>query len=123
MRKLDLSSYQMSETGDPEAEVHNYDVRWSIGEVLLCKDQELSARQLLANDDLYRKLRDWPEATILLEEAEYQTIRQAFERLTGWQRYDVPMVRRVLEETPEVDVQEKPPTTNGVQQEAVPAAQ
>lgn len=114
MRKLDLTGYQVSETGDPEAEVHDYDVRWSIGEVLLCKDQNLSARELLANDDLFRKIRDWPEDTILLEEAEYLVIRQAFERLTGFQRYDVPLVRRILEETLEVEVQEKP-AANGVE--------
>ena len=123
MRKLELTSYKVSETGDPGAEVHDYDVRWSVGEVLLCKDQGLSARELLASDDLFRKIRDWPEDTILLEEAEYQRLKQAFERLTGYQRFDVEMVRRVLD-CPEVEVQEKPPSTNGAEeQEALPAAQ
>jgi hypothetical protein len=105
MRRIELASYKVSETGAPDAEEHDYDVRWSLGEVLLARDQGLTARQLLENHDLFRKLRDHPQDTILLEEAEYQRLRQAVEQITGYSRFDVEMVRRVLE-APEVEVQE-----------------
>ncbi len=108
MRKLNLASYEFSETNEPNAEVHDYDVRWSMGEVLLARDQGLTARQLLENNDLYRKLRDWPEDTILLEEAEYDALAQSFNSVTGFGKSDVEMVRRVLG-AEEVEVEEKSP--------------
>ena len=50
-----------------------------------------------------------PNQIVALREliAEYQRLHQAIERLTGYSRFDVEMVRRVLE-APEVEVQEAP---------------
>lgn len=115
MRKIDISNYTITDVVQPSGEaVENpYDFRYSIGEVLLAREQGMTARQLLAADDLFRKIRDWPDDTLLLEEAEYQVLHQAFERMTGYGKYDVELVRRVLE-AQEVQVQEKP--SNGAQE-------
>lgn len=116
MRKINLASYQIANPLQPDAETDTYDVRNSMGEVMLSADQNLSARQLLASHDLFRKLRDHPEDTILLEEGEYVIVLQAFETVTGFTKNDVEMVERVLD-AKEIEVQEKAeaPAVNGAE--------
>lgn len=121
MRKLDLRSYKLVNALDPDAEPDDYDVRNTLGEVLLAADLNLNASQLLANHDLFRKLRDHPEDIILLEEIEWGRLVAAFETVTGFSKNDVELVQRVLK-APEVEVQEKveeevaPQGDNGVVQ-------
>lgn len=120
MRKLDLAHYYLpnAEGGDPD----EYDVRNTLGEVLLAADQNVSGRELLANHDLFRKLRDHPEASILLEEPEWGRLVVAFETVTGFSKNDVELVQRVLN-AEQVEVQEKVETpVNGAEApETVPA--
>lgn len=120
MRKIDISSYTVTDVVQPSGEevANPYDVRYSIREVLLARDQGMTARQLLSADDLSRKIKDWPDDTLLLEESEYQVLQQAFERMTGYGKYDVELVRRVLN-AEEVQVQEKPSANWAETQEAV----
>lgn len=124
MRKLNLAPYQIVNPLEPDAEPDTYDLRNSMGEVLLAADQNLSASQLLANHDLFRKLRDHPEDTILLEEAEYAVVLQAFETVSGFTKNDVEMVDRVLN-AESVEVQEKveAPAVNGAEaREQIPVS-
>lgn len=124
MRKLDLTNYFLvNPQAEAGAEPDEYDVRFTLGEVLLAADQNVTGSQLLANHDLFRKLRDHPELIILLEEPEWARLVLAFETVTGFSKNDVQLVRRVLE-AEEVEVQEKVETpVNGAEApETVPAA-
>lgn len=75
----------------------DYDVRNSLIEVLFAPNQGLSARDILDRDDLARKIRDWPDATLLLEDTEYDKVKQALESVTGFGRNDVEFVRRIFQ--------------------------
>lgn len=106
MRKLDLADYSVEMLSPGGGNVQEpYQVRWSILGVLFSQ-RNLAAHELLQLDDLGRKVMNHPNGdAILLEEADYQKIRKAFEAFQGFSRMDVELVRRVLN-APEVEVEE-----------------
>jgi len=101
MRKLAVTNYKVKING---AET-DYDVRDSLADMLLAPNLRLNGACLLANNALATKIAEAPGPDVLLEEVEYQTLRNACNTLTGYARQDVELVRRVME-APEVTVKE-----------------
>jgi hypothetical protein len=103
MRKIDLTSY-LVEVDDKGTE-KPFDVKGSISAILYHPDLKLRARDLLDNDRLAQKIKH-SQDSVLLEEAEYDKVKAAFESISGFEINDVELVKRVLDaET--VEVQEK----------------
>lgn len=106
MRKIDLTPYEFKGTGPDgkEAIIPAFNVKGSIVNALYHPELRLGARVLLDNDRLAQKI-DKCDGSVLLEESEYEQVKSAFEKITGFERIDVELVRRVLE-APEVSVKE-----------------
>lgn len=83
-----------------------YNVVDSIIEVMMSPDLRLSAKEILERQAIAQRLMDCPDEEILLEEADYNKIYSAFEGITGFNRRDVELVRRVFE-APQVEVRAK----------------
>ncbi len=99
MKTLDLTAYLQ----DPsDLQSAPYPVRDTLMNVLFVVPN-LKARELLARDDLARKIRDFAGApdTFELEEAEALQLVTAFEAAQGFTRNDVELVRRVLALAPD----------------------
>jgi hypothetical protein len=99
MRKLDLTPYDV---GGKEP----YNVKMSISNALYNPELRLGYKALLENAKLADKIEN-ANGSVLLEEEEYARIRKAFEAITTFTKSDVGLVKRVMEETPEVNVKEK----------------
>jgi hypothetical protein len=103
MRKINIDPYDV--VVDEKGTKLPFEVKGSIINSLYHPDLRLSAKELLDNDRLAQKIKDcWHVA--LLEEAEYERVKHAFEVIRGWELNDVEMVKRVLEAEP-VEVAEK----------------
>ncbi len=121
MRSIDLTRYPLviSPDGQKEPlkcpkcgtevekpiELPEYDVKSTLIEVLFAPDLRLAALETLERDDLAHKIKDWPDNTLLLEEADYQKVKAGLESLRGFGRNDVEFIRRV-EKAPEVAVKQ-----------------
>ncbi len=93
----------------PDAQMEttvDYNVRDSIIEILFHPDLQLGARAVLDRDAFARKIKDWPDNDLLLEEEEYKKVVAALEVLRGLARRDVEFIKRVLN-APQVEVQPK----------------
>ena len=97
MKKIDLTNYQVGELP--------YDVKTSITNLMFNPELKLSGRELLAQDALAKKIED-AGGYVLLEEAEYQKVKRAFDTFSGFSRADLLLVDRVLN-AQEVAVKEK----------------
>jgi hypothetical protein len=106
MRRVDLSSYKVPVKSPGGVDEVEYDVRDSCIEVLLSRELNLTARELLDRDDLARKIRDCPDGHMLLEEGEWAKLAQSVNAVKGFGRADVEWVRRVLD-AEQVQVEEK----------------
>ena len=93
MRKIDLTPYlvEVEDKGTQKP----FDVKMSIFASLYHPDLKLSAMELLSNDKIGIKVKA-SEGSILLEEAEYEKVKRAFETLRGFDMNDVELVKRVL---------------------------
>ncbi|MBA7714230.1 hypothetical protein ES703_123247 [subsurface metagenome] len=119
MRRLDISDYTVEllnpkagekrddDSLEPETLDIPYDVKRSLVEMLLSKQLELNARALLERDEIARKILHCTDGFVFLEEEEYKKLVSAIETLRGLGRPDVPLMRRILEETEQVEVEEK----------------
>lgn len=97
MRQIDVSNYSVRVRGE-EGEWTDlpYEVKDSMIEVLLARDQQLSGPGLLKRNDLARKVMA-ADGVVLLEETEWDELVTAFSTVKGLGRPDVELVRRVLE--------------------------
>ena len=80
------------------------DVRMSAAGILFFPHLRLSARQAVENSRIARLIEAAGES-VLLEEADYQVLRNAVETFEGYSREDLTLITRVLE-APEVEVSE-----------------
>lgn len=96
MKKIDLTEYQ--------AEEKPYNVKNTMVALLFNPGLKLSARDLIAQDALAKKI-EQSDGSIILEDAEYQKVKKSVEVITGWQRGDLEFVNRVLEAN-DVEVKE-----------------
>ena len=87
MKKIDLTPYTL---GEQEVSVKN-----SIVLVMFNSSLKLSARDLIAQDALAKKI-EASEGSILLEASEYIKVKNAFESFTGFGRGDLQLIERVL---------------------------
>lgn len=87
MKKIDLTPYFV---GEQEVKIKD-------GIVLLLFNpmQKLSARDLIAQDALAKKI-EVSEGVVLLEASEYIKIKNAFESFSGFGRGDLELINRVL---------------------------
>lgn len=106
-RKINLENYPFQGFDEKGKEKEfPYDVKGSLVTILFNRDLNLDAVELLDRDDLAHKIRDCKEKEVLLEEAEYQKVKQAVDVFKGFSRNDVEFVRRVLK-APQIEVEEK----------------
>lgn len=103
MREINLAQYEVQARAVPQDgkgttldKTFKYDVRGSLIEILFAPELGLKALEVLARDDLARKIRDWPDETLLLEDAEYEKVKSAIENVTGLGRDEIELIRRVL---------------------------
>ena len=94
-----------------------YDMKESLIELLLSRDNALSGRELLARDDLARKINECPDGTMLVDQSDWDKMVTSIETVKGLGRPDVEFARRILE-APEVDVEEKKDTQESEQSPA-----
>mgnify|MGYP001619773014 FL=1 len=111
MRQIDLTEYELEikippQDGKPDTEKFRYDVRGSLIEVLFAPELQLKARDILDRDDLARKIRDWKNNLLILEEAEFEKLKHAIENAGGLGRNEIQLIRRILE-APQVEVEVK----------------
>lgn len=113
MRKLDLSNYEIDGLVDKKDEKDGiidrepgrvpYDVRKSIIFIMFSPDQRLNALELLSRDKLANKINDCQEDFVLLEQAEYEKIKNAANIVQGYSQNDIELVKRIID-CPEVEV-------------------
>ena len=109
MRRINLENYMETVRDEKGEDVKlPYDVKNSMIEVLLSRDLGLSAREVLNREDLARKIRDCPDGSILLEEADHAKLVEAVDTIKGWGRVDIEFLKRITK-APEVEVEEKKP--------------
>lgn len=96
MRKLSLIPYQFNGT--------DYDVKGSLSSILFSQHLKLGARQVIEHDRIASKI-EGGNGSVLLEEADYQTLKTAVETFEGYSRPDIEFVQRVLD-APTVEVVE-----------------
>jgi hypothetical protein len=115
VRELDLTPYKIkvtgrSRTGEVETKETDYDVKASIALILFHPDLKVSARESIKRDELCNKIETAGDS-ILLEEADWQKIKEAVEIVTVG-RNDVKFILRVLE-APEIKVKKDSEETGG----------
>ena len=110
MRKIDVGNYMVqmrNAEGNPEPKP--YTVKDSMVNCLLHPSLQLTGRELLLRDKLATRIEETEIVKgvghILIEEEDYRKLRQAFEKIEGFTKNDVELVRRVLE-AEEIDVKE-----------------
>ena len=104
MRKIDLTSYDVTIMEKDQMMTVPYDVKGSIVNGLYHSELRLGYKELFENDRIAQKVKN-SNGFVLLEEAEYEKLKQAFEIIRGFTKEDVELVRRVIE-APEVSVKE-----------------
>ena len=100
MRKLDITDYVV----DADGQEVMYQVKKSIVAILFHPDLKLTAYQLLETNKLAEKISKGDDS-VLLEEAEWSTLKKAIDTVKGYSMNDVEFVERVLD-CPEVNVAE-----------------
>jgi len=109
MKKLDLKKYQVEVvTEEGKKKLVDYDVMQSLVGLLLHPDLKLNGLALLEQNELAGKLILNEGKEMLLEDSEYEKIKRPFDVVTGFNKNDVELVRRVLKaETVEVAEKKK----------------
>lgn len=108
MRKIDMTAYE-AEVMDANGQVVHGLVNVREHLILaLFAPNDLSPLDLLARDDLARKIRDTEGETLLLDAAEYTLLEASLSKMRGLKQAAVEFVRRVLN-APEVAVTEALP--------------
>lgn len=98
MRSLDFSQYSVEVVTPEGPKDLLYEVKRSTVGLLLGPHLKLSADQLLKNNKLAEKILDAPDdEPLLLEEEEYNRLKQAVETFKGFNKNDVELVRRIME--------------------------
>ncbi len=97
MRKIELSDYIVKvPMPDGTFSPKPYNVKESLIECLLHPALKLTGRELLSRNKLVMRI-EAANGSILIEEADYNKLKQAFETIQGFTKSDMELVRRVLE--------------------------
>ena len=110
MRELSLKDYAVKMKAPDNmkpGEVIEYEipypVRDSIVNIMFRKQLGLTGAELVKQNMLAMKIEASKDDTVLLEEEEYQRLKEAFDKCTGFTRADVELVTRI-NEVQEVEV-------------------
>ena len=113
MRKLNIENYtvksRVPDNMNPGQMLDiemPYPVKDSMLAIMLRRELQLSGAELVKQNMLAMKLEGCKDGEILLEDAEYDRIKSAFDKCTGFTRADVELVRRINDAKP-VDVESK----------------
>ena len=106
MRKLELKHYMVS-VRDVQGKLNDipYDFKDAIINLMFHPNLKLQRVALLETDILAKKIME-TDKEIILEEEEYNKIKNAIDSFQGFTRTEVELVKRVLE-CPKIDVKEK----------------
>ena len=102
MRKIYLENYMVkSPMPDGGFKPKPYNVKEGMVSCLLHPALKLTGRELLLRNKLATRIDEAEivegNGSILVEEADYRKLRQAFETIEGFAKNDMELVRRVLE--------------------------
>jgi len=104
MRKLNIKDYifkskapDMGTAGKVRELAIPYPVKTSIINIMFRRELQLSGAELVKQNVLAMKLEVCPDDEILLEDAEFDRIKNAFDKCTGFTRADVELVTRINE--------------------------
>jgi len=111
MRKIELANYMVKvPAADGNFKPTPYNVKESMVSCLLHPALKLTGRELLLRNTLAMRIEEAEivegKGSILVEEADYRKLRQAFETIQGFTKSDMELVKRVLE-AEEIEVAEK----------------
>lgn len=104
MRKLDLTDYTVEVVTGEGVGNAPFPFKSNLIEVIFNPKLEIGAYDLLKRNEIAQAIMACGDS-ILLEESDYSIIKDAVERMKGYQRYAVELVRRVLE-APVVEIKE-----------------
>ena len=110
MRKIQLENYMVKvPLEDGTFKPKPYNVKESLVNCFLHPALKLTGRELLLRNKLATRIEEAEivegNGHILVEEADYGKLRQAFETIEGFTKSDMELVRRVLE-AEEIEVKE-----------------
>jgi len=106
MRKLNLEKYTISIINTKgEIKLVPYDFKNSIIELMFHHNLKLTGKTLLETNIIAEKIMK-ADKEILLEETDYQKIKNAIDRFEGFSKNEIELVKRVTN-CPEIKVKEK----------------
>ena len=106
MRKIDVRNYLVTVAAPDGKEVtEDYKVRETLEISLLHPQLQLNGRELMKRRKILHKIEE-AEDFLLLEEDEWEKLKNAFETTKGLSKNELPLVERVLE-AEEIEVKEK----------------
>lgn len=105
MRKLDLTPYEIDVRTESGKTTKSYGVRESLIEILFSPVLKLGSVALLRQNSLAQKI-EKSGLECIVEEEEYERIKQALDSVTGLGIHDVKFVEMILG-APEVTVEEQ----------------
>lgn len=98
MKSLDITPYNITTalaTDTAPAKVEPYPVKDALVNILFARSG-LKARDILKRDDVARKILLADEPDLLLEDAEFELLKDAVDTMEGYGRNDAELCRRVL---------------------------
>jgi len=105
MRKISTKPYTVVVPGENgEKKTDEYDMKESLGICLLHPSLQLSGRELLLRGKILDKI-EQANGELILEEAEYSKLKASFEKVKGFSKNDMEMVKRVFN-AQEIEVKE-----------------
>lgn len=101
MREIDVQRYPVKAMTPEGVKEVPYDVQASMVNVLFAQER-MKAVEVLKRHAIAEMIRK-AEGSVLLEEADYEVLKGAFDAFEGWREQDVELIQRVLE-APKVEI-------------------
>ena len=106
MRKIHVEPYPIVMGAlDGQEITEDFKVRESLEICLFHPSLNLDGRELMKRRKILHKIEE-ADGTLLLEDDEWEKLKQAFETITGFSKNELPLVERVLE-AEQIEVKEK----------------
>ena len=106
MRKILVTNYPVTLGSANGQEItEDFKVKESLEICLFHPQLQLDGRELMKRRKILHKIEE-ADGTLLLEDDEWQKLKQAFETIKGLSKNELPLVERVLE-AEEIEVKEK----------------
>jgi len=107
VKKINLDNYEIEvQQQDGSYSKIPYDVKKSIGDIILAPPLKLNGTELLKNNLIAQKIIECKDSFILLEQNEYNVIRNAIDVLDMFGKHDVKLIKKIVDAT-DVEVEEK----------------